>query len=215
MNILKWLLLGLMSIMCVSCIVQHTAEITPDPEVDKRLQGVWRIIPNTEDDDDEFASDLGIQNFIIFSKVAKDQYKCLMVDHMEEGTKSTFPETIVSTKKHKGVNMLLFKLDTHEREEMERDAEDGELLIENFIICYTIDKEGVLSLKFIDGENFEKIVKMKNLKFAASEGIGFTPLQIEGDEDLILDLYTDPEVLKLMESFGKYKKVFEHESHVE
>lgn len=193
------------------CLIDTETAIRSDPKVDPRLAGVWQItdkLPHeVRGDRDE--DDIGVNGYIIFSplenpngEVDESTLKGIAIDRFERDSKSEFPEMLVSTRKHNGHNLMLVRLPDYEKEE----AKEGETTFKNWVLDYEFNEAGELFLRFWHVDNFAEMQEVHPMKFASSQQ-PFAPITLMGDENALLDFYTDPKIRALLTSMGKYRRL--------
>lgn len=198
-----------------SCWIQHEIAIQPDPKVDPRLEGVWQITHAQQEEGrgDRDDDDLGVQGYIIFSKVDETTYKCIAIDDMDKDSEGKLPDMLVTTKEHKKHHFLNTRLTDYE---LAKEAEEGKTSgVKYLLLDYEFTKAGELILRYLDAGDFGKADKLHPIK-SSSEGdkpaspggpVGFSARDLKGNEAQLLDFYSDPKVRALFTSFGKYQKL--------
>ncbi|MGJ8643413.1 MAG: hypothetical protein ACSHX9_08410 [Luteolibacter sp.] len=194
-------------VLCLTgCLLETETAITPDTKVDPRLEGVWQITPKLPHEirGDRDEDDIGVYGYIIITPLKNANgpndpasYKALAFDSFEDDSPSKFPEMIISTRNHKGRDLLLVRLADYEKE-------DEGLAFKNWILDYEFNQNGELFLRFWFVEDFDELQKAHPMKFENS-GEPFAPITLKGDEGSLLEFYTDPKVRALLSSMGKYR----------
>jgi hypothetical protein len=95
----------------------------------------------------------------------------------------------------------------HEKEK----ADDGELTFKNWVVDYEFNESEELFLRFWFVDDFDEIQKAHPMKFDQVDQ-PFAPITLKGDEDALLDFYTDPKVRSLLTSMGKYRRLVPHKT---
>lgn len=193
------------------CLIETETAIKPDPKVDPRLAGVWQIaekLPHEirgERDED----DIGVNGYIILAPLENNDGSIdestlmgIAVDRFGRNAESQFPDMYVSTRKHKGRNLMLICLADYEKEK----ANQGGKAFKNWVIDYEFNKKGELFLRFWYIDDFEEMQKAHPMKSERSKQ-PFSPITLKGDEKALLDFYTDPKIRAQLTSMGKYQRL--------
>ncbi len=188
------------------CLLETETAIKPDPKVDARLEGVWQIAGKlpSEVRGDRDEDDIGVYGYIIIAALEgrDDTFKALAFDSFEADTPSKFPEMLISTRKHKGHNLLLVRLADHEKES----AEDGEMTFKNWVVDYEFNMSGELFLRFWFADDFDELQNAHPMKFDQVNQ-PFAPITLKDDEASLLKYYSDSKVRTLLTSMGKYRRL--------
>jgi hypothetical protein len=198
---------AILSLFLTGCLIETETAITPDPKADPRLEGVWKRTEKLPGEvrGDRDGDDIGVNGYLMVAALAGEDgtaYKALAFDSFERDTPSTFPEMIVSTRKHKGHNYMLVSLT--EDEKKKADAGDGTL--KNWVVDYEFDERGDLFLRFLLMDDLDEILKAHPMESKRLDG-SFAPATLRGDEKELLDFYSDPKVRALLVSMGKYERL--------
>ena len=208
---LRFLLMFSLASLLSGCLLQTETGIKPDPEVDPRLEGVWQITAKlpTEIRGDRDEDDIGVYGYIIIAPLENvdgttdaTSFMALAFDDFARDGATRFPEMFVSTRKHKGHNLLLVRLADHEKEKVK----EGDVTYKNWVLDYEFNKAGELFLRFWSAEHFEELQKAHPMKFDYVKQM-FAPVTLKGDEAELLNYYTDPKVRALLTSMGKYRRL--------
>jgi hypothetical protein len=193
------------------CLLETETAITSDPKVDPRLEGVWQITPKQPNEvrGDRDEDDIGVYGYIIIAPLKNldgtidpTTFKAFAIDSFERDSSNDFPEMFISTRKHKGRDLLLVRLADNEKAK----AEPGNPSFKNWVLDYEFSKSGDLFLRFWIVDDFEELQAARPMKFDHAKQ-PFSPITIKGDEASLLDYYTDPKVRALLTSLGKYRKL--------
>lgn len=215
-SIIRFTFVVSMAFLLPGCLIETEVPIKPDPKVDARLEGVWRITPKKPGEirGDRDEDDVGVQGYIIIAPLKNPDgtmdptsFKALAFDSFERDSPNGFPEMFVSTRKHKGHDFLLVRLADHEKEKVE----EGKTSFKNWVLDYEFNRDGELFLRFWSCEDFEEMEKVHPMKFHHAEE-AFAPITLLGDETQLLDYYSDPKVRALLSSMGKYQKLVPKET---
>ncbi|MGE9271226.1 MAG: hypothetical protein ACQKBU_10520, partial [Verrucomicrobiales bacterium] len=152
-------------VILTGCLLETDMAIEPDPEVDSRLAGVWQItskLPHKlRGDRDE--GNIGVHGYIILAplvnpdgSVDESTLKGFAFDRFERDSKSKLPEMFVSTRKHKGHNLMLIRLADNER----REVEEGKTIFKNWVIDYEVNERDELVLRFWSADDFDHMKKI-------------------------------------------------------
>jgi len=195
----------------------HKTPIQPDPKVDPRLEGEWKV---TEKRPDEIRNERDEDDFcmqrIVFTRIDDKTYKCLAYDHGDDDVDADSTRALLaSTRRYKGHDFLLFRVQDHIKEEARKDG--GVAFVDDWLFDYEFNDNGELFLRFFPYEDEDEnkipaLLKAHSMEFeqvefdfGPSKGIG--PVVLKGSEQKVLDFYTAPEVRVLLWSFGKYRKL--------
>lgn len=193
------------------CLLETETAIKPDLKIDPRLEGVWQITAKLPEEirSERDEDDIGVRGYIIFAPleipgagIDASTYKALAFDSFKRDDPSKFPEMFVSTRNHKGHDFLLVRLADHEKTKVK----EGEMKFKNWVVDYEFGQKGELFLRFWSAEDFDELQKVHPMESAHVER-PFAPITLKGDEDKLLDYYSDPKVRALLTSMGKYRKL--------
>lgn len=193
------------------CLIETETAIKPDPKVNPRLAGVWKITEKLPHEirGDRDEDDIGVYGYIILAplenpdgSIDESTLKGLAFDSFERDSESKFPEMFVSTRRHKGHNLMLVRLADYEKEKVG----EGEMTFKNWVLDYEFNDGGELFLRFWYLDDFEEMLKVHPMKFDHPKK-PFAPITLKGDEKALLDFYSDPKIRSLLISLGKYQRL--------
>lgn len=201
----------LFALSLTSCFVGVENQIIPDEKVDRRLVGPWVGIPLFDTEEEEDAAqensslrtedDIGCNGYFIVGETDSEQLEILNIEQFSEEGVMMFKGRNGKTREYKGRNFLLFDLELEMpgRESRDEDAQ-------HYVMEYQIKEDGTLWLWFLYVDSLDDALKEHPMEVAI-EDKPFGKSTVKGTSEEILEFYSNPKVLKLLASAGRYQKL--------